>query len=592
MHEFPILTNITVALLIALIGGCIARLIKLPPIVGYLLAGVIIGPFTPGFVGDIHTIQELAELGVIFLLFGVGLHFSLEDLWAVRDIAIWGALFQMILSTLMVLGLTTLWGWSWPAGLVIGLAVSIASTVVLLRNLMDHGWLNTTHGQVAVGWLVLEDLATVLILVLLPAFFAKTGQPVWQAAGLAILKTAAFVILILLVGKRVIPWLLIRIAHFRSRELFIVTIIVLTLAIAVGAASFFGVSLALGAFLAGVVVHESALSHQVEVEIEPLREMFAVLFFVSIGMLVDPHLLLQRPWEVLALTAMIILGKGLIVLFLGLFFKRSARTVLVVAVALSQIGEFSFLLGQTGMRLQLIHQDQYSLLLTGALISITLNPLIFHQLPRIEQVLRKIGPLWSRLDTYAPIQQPISESLHDHVVLIGYGRVGKRVVDVFSRLQVPLLVIELDAGAITELQQRGIPSLFGDAANSDILDVARLKQAKAAVVTIPYGITILSVVATIRQIAPEVPVLTRAANEENAKQLFELEANVVIYPEIEGSIQLINDTLLYLGYTEQSVQTCIETVRKVFDDYVAKRPVEPALESLERHHLEKRVAGS
>ncbi|HEY4388362.1 MAG TPA: cation:proton antiporter, partial [Ktedonobacteraceae bacterium] len=501
MHDFPIIINITVALIVALIGGLIARRIKLPTIVGYLLAGVAIGPFTPGFVGDIHTIQELAELGVIFLLFGVGLHFSLRDLWSVRDIAIGGAIVQMLLATLAVIGLTHLWGWSWEAGLVVGLAVSIASTVVLLRNLTDHGWLNTSHGQVAVGWLVLEDLATVLILVLLPAFFGRIDQPIWQAAGIAILKTAAFVVGILVVGVRIIPWLLLRIAGFRSRELFIVTIVVLTLGIAVGAASFFGVSLALGAFLAGVVVHESSLSHQVEIEIQPLRETFAVLFFVSVGMLVNPLMIITRPWEILALTAMIIFGKALIVFLLGFFFRRSARTIIVIAVALSQIGEFSFLLGQTGLNLHLITQSQYSLVLMGALISITLNPLIFYQIPRIEKMLERTGPIWNRLNRHEPVPEPISEGLRDHVVLIGYGRVGKRIVDTLSNLNTPLLVIELDTGLLADLEERNIPTLFGDAANSDILDLAHLKEARAVVVAVPNDTTLLSIAAVVREIA-------------------------------------------------------------------------------------------
>src|SRR2546428_6225678 len=287
-HEFPILINITVALLAAFIGGLLARRLKLPPMVGYMLAGVAIGPFTPGFSGDLFTIQQLAELGVIFLLFDVGLHFSLHDLWAVRDTVISGALIQTILITGLGLLLAHLWGWSLAAGILLGLALSIASTVVMIRSLMDRGLLSTSHGQVAIGWLVLEDLVAVLILVLLPALSTNTQEPLWQTASLALLKTGAFAALMLVAGKRIIPWFLLRVAHLRSRELFIVAIVVITVGIAIGASSVFGVSLALGAFLAGVVVCESALSHQVGAEMGPFRETFAVLFFVSVGMLGNP----------------------------------------------------------------------------------------------------------------------------------------------------------------------------------------------------------------------------------------------------------------------------------------------------------------
>lgn len=562
MHEIPIIIDITVALLVALLGGLLARQVKLPPIVGYLLAGIVIGPFTPGFVGDIHIIQQLAELGVIFLLFGVGLHFSLKDLWAVRDVAIGGAILQMALATGLTVAIGLLLGWTLTASIVMGLAISIASTVVLLRNLTDNNLLNTSHGQVAVGWLVLEDIATVLILVLLPALFVTTEQPLWQTAGLALLKTAIFAVIILVVGMRIIPWILLRIARIRSRELFIVAVVVITLGIAVSASIFFGVSLALGAFLAGVVVHESALSHQVEVEIQPFRETFSVLFFVSVGMLVNPGLLVTHIGQILIITAVIILGKGLIVLLLGFFFKRPARTILIVAIALSQIGEFSFLLGQAGMNLDLITQDQYSLLLTGALLSITVNPFIFHLRPWIEDNLRKLHSFWSLLDRHAPVQQPITKELKDHVIVIGYGRVGKHIVEVLSRLDTQLLVIDLDAERMVELQKRDIPTLFGDAANSDILNHAHLTQARAVVISIPNETSILSVTASIRDVAPDIIILARAASEENVRMLVKMKADTVIYPEMEGGLQLLDQTLLRLGYPETDVIHYTDAVRR------------------------------
>jgi monovalent cation:H+ antiporter-2, CPA2 family len=574
MHDVSILVNITTTLCIAFVGGVIARYLKLPTLVGYLLAGVVIGPFTPGFFGDIHTIEQLAELGVIFLLFGVGLHFSLRDLWAVRAIAIPGALLQMGITTLFGVLLARWWNWSLPASLVLGLAISIASTVVLLRNLIDHGLLNTSHGQVAVGWLVLEDLATVLILVLLPAFFTNTTAPLWQTAGLALLKTAVFAVLMLFVGIRVIPWLLLHIAHLQSRELFIVAVVVITLGIAVGATSFFGISLALGAFLSGVVVNESALSHQVEAEILPFREVFAVLFFVSIGMLVNPMLLLTHSGEVLALVALIVLGKTLIVLLLGLFFTRPAYTILVIAVALSQIGEFSFLLGQTGVNLHLLTQEQYSLLLMGSLISITLSPFMFRLLPWLKTSLQQFHTFWSLLDRHAPIPEIITESLQHHVVIVGYGRVGQHLVTVLSHLNIPLLVIELDAGRVQELAHLGIPTLYGDAANSEILSHASLSQARAVVITLPDEAAATSATAAIHDMAPHVPLMVRAITQEHVQRLFSLGASEVIYPELEGGLALVYQTLVHLGYPEYEIQQYTEAVRRDHYDISISSPAE------------------
>lgn len=387
-HELPLLINVTVALVVAFIGGIVARRVGLPTIVGYLVAGVAIGPFTPGFVGDIDTISQLAEIGVIFLMFGVGLHFSLRDLWQVRAIAAPGAGLQMVLMTLLGLGLATLWGWSMSAGVVLGLAISIASTVVLLRGLMEHQLLDTLPGKVAVGWLVLEDIATVLILVLLPALFGGDGGG-WQNAVEAVLKAAVFVAIMLFAGSRLLPWLLRRIVFTRSRELFILAVVTVALGTAVSAAQVFGVSVALGAFLAGVVLGESKESHQIGEGIIPFRDIFAVLFFVSVGMLVNPATLLANAGQVLALTVLIIVGKSLLTLLIGFFIPHEGRTFLVVAAGLSQIGEFSFIVGQAGLALNVLTQDQYGLILAGALLSITLNPLMFKLIPVAEKMLRR-----------------------------------------------------------------------------------------------------------------------------------------------------------------------------------------------------------
>ena len=580
-HELPILINITVALLAAFIGGLLARRLKLPPMVGYMLAGVAIGPFTPGFSGDLFTIRQLAELGVIFLLFDVGLHFSLRDLWAVRDTVISGALIQMVLITGLGLLLAHLWGWSLAAGILLGLALSIASTVVMIRNLMDQGLLNTSHGQVAMGWLVLEDLVAVLILVLLPALSTNTQEPLWQTASLALLKTGAFAALMLVAGKRIIPWFLLRVAHLRSRELFIVAIVVITVGTAIGASSVFGVSLALGAFLAGVVVSESALSHQVGAEMVPFRETFAVLFFVSVGMLVNPLYLLSHVAEVLLLILVIVLGKFVLTIPQGMLFPRPARTALILAAGRSQIGEFSFILGTAGIALGVFKEEQYSLLLAGALLSITLNPFLFRALPWIETHLRKVPVFWSLLDRHGPVQAPIAESLRDHVVVIGCGRVGQHLVNVLGHLGIPRLVVEQDIGRVTELERQGVPTLYGDAANSDILSRVHLKQARAVVVTLPDEAAASIVVATAHAEASHVPIIVRAATQEGVRRLLALGAQQVIYPELEGGLEIMRETLDRLGYLESDVQEYTDAVRGNYYDLSISSDIEQrALEQM------------
>src|SRR5438270_11659499 len=561
-HELPILLNILVALLAAFVGGLLAHRLKLPSMVGYLLAGVAIGPFTPGFIGDLFTIQQLAELGVIFLLFDVGLHFSLRDLWAVRDTVLSGALIQLVVITGLGLLLAYLWGWSLAAGLLLGVALTIASTVVLIRNLMDQGLLNTSHGQVAIGWSILEDLIAVLVLVLLPALATSTQEPLWQTAGVALLKTAAFALLMLLVGTRIIPWFLLRMAHLRSRELFIVAIVVLTVGTAIGASSLFGVSLALGAFLAGVVVSESALSHQVGAEMTPFRETFAVLFFVSVGMLVNPLYLLSHAAEVLLVVMVIVLGKFVLTLLQGALFPRPGRTALILAAGRSQIGEFSFILGAVAVTLGVFKEEQYALLLAGALLSITLNPFLFRALPWIEAHLRKIHAFWSLLARHGPARAPVAESLRDHVVVIGCGRVGQHLVKVLGHLGIPRLVVEQDIGRVAELERQGVPTLFGDAANSDILSRVHLKQAHAVVVTPQDEAAASIAVATTHAEAPHVPIIVRAATQEGVHRLFALGAQHVIYPELEGGLEMMRETLTHLGYPEGNVEGYMDAIRR------------------------------
>lgn len=561
-HNLVLFTTITVALLTAFTGGFIARKLGLPTLVGYLLAGMAIGPFTPGFVGEIDYINQLAEMGVIFMMFGVGLHFSLKDLWAVRRIAIPGAILQMTFATGLGLALTQFWGWSVSAGLVLGLAISIASTVVLLRGLMDNGLLSTHAGQVAIGWLVLEDLATVAILVLLPTVFGSGTGNIWQSALLVVVKTAIFVVMMLFVGAKLMPWLLTRIAYTRSRELFILAVVALALGTAFGAAELFGVSLALGAFLAGVVVGESDVSHQVGAEVLPFREIFAVLFFVSVGMLVNPFSLIENIWQVVALTALIVLGKALITLLLGLVIPASLHTMLVVAAGLSQIGEFSFIVGQAGMALGVLTPDEYGLILAGALFSIVVNPLMFKLLPPVERWIQDKPLLKRLLERSVATPPPVHHEITGHVVVVGYGRVGTHIINVLERLKVPHLIVEQDATRASEFRQSGIPTLLGDAANSEILNHAELEHALALVVTVPDETVTELVVTTASALAPELPIIVRAATTTGVRRLAHHGARYVIHPELEGGLEIVRHMLLLLGYPLGQVQQYIDAVRR------------------------------
>lgn len=545
----------------AFVGGYVARRLKVSSLVGYLLAGVAVGPFTPGFVGDISNISQMAELGVIFMMFGVGLHFSIKDLWAVRRIAIPGALGQMLIATALGVGLTQLWGWSIGAGLAFGLAISIASTVVLIRGLMDNGLLQTRHGQVAVGWLILEDLATVAILVLLPATLGDVADP-WRSGVGAVVKTIVFVAAMLFVGSRIMPWILKLIALTRSRELFILAVVVLALGTALGAAVLFDVSLALGAFLAGVVIAESDVSYQVGAEALPFREIFSVLFFVSVGMLVNPLNVITNIDQVLAVTVLIVVGKFLITALIGIALRAPAKTLLVVGAGLSQIGEFSFIVGQASMSLGILSQEQYGLILAGALLSIVLNPLMFYLIPTMEACLRCWPRMWTYLNRMEDLPSSTTVKQSDHVVIIGHGRVGKHIVDVLEKLNVPMLVVELDAAHAEKFKSRGIPTLFGDAANSELLNHVGLERARALVLTISNETSAELIVAAAHQLAPNLPIVARATTTEGVRRLAERGAQDVIHPELEGGLEIMRHTLLALDYSTGQVHEYIDTVRR------------------------------
>lgn len=564
-HELGLLTNVTMALVGAFGGGFAARKVGLPPMAGYLLAGVAIGPFTPGFVGDPAEIGQLAEMGVIFMMFGVGLHFSLGDLWRVRRIAIPGAILQMLISAALGFTLARSWGWTTEAALVLGTALSIASTVVLLRGLMDQGLLNSFHGQVAVGWLVLEDLATIAILVLMPALVGSGQAPggPWIPVAAALGKTAVFVVLMLLVGKRALPWLLTHISHTRSRELFLLAVVALALGVAMGAAWVFGVSLALGAFLAGVVIHESHVGHKVAAELLPFRDVFVVLFFVSVGMLVNVGDLVRDWKQVAALVSLVVVGKAVLTLFLGFVLPAPARTMLVVAAGLSQIGEFSFIVGQAGLGLGLLDSGQYGLILAAALFSIVLNPLLFRALPRVERLLARAPRFYRRLDRVGrrglPPSPPVQEG---HVVVVGLGRVGAYVLTVLQRLSIPVVVVEQETSVAETFQKQGIPTLLGDAANSEILTLTGLPSARALVVAVPDEVGSELIVSAARDLAPDLTIVVRAGSRDGARRLAEQGAQAVIQPELEGGLEVVRYTLLLMGYPLDVMQRHADAIRQ------------------------------
>ncbi|MBM3152480.1 MAG: sodium:proton exchanger, partial [Chloroflexi bacterium] len=475
-----------------------------------------------------------------------------------------GALLQTGLATLLGYGVSQLWGWSPAAGIVLGLAISVASTVVLLRGLIDNGLLTTAQGQAVIGWLIFEDLATVLILVLMPTLVGNNAGFDWKLLGLTLLKATVFVAVVLFAGTRLIPWLLLKVAHTRSRELWILAVLAVALGIALGAAEIFGISLALGAFVAGVVVSESPLSHQVGADILPFQETFSVLFFVSVGMLVNPVYLLNNMVPVLLLTALVVIGKPLIVMSLGFLFPWSARTVLVVAVGLSQIGEFSFILGQAGIALGLLNSEQYSLILAVALISITLNPAMFRLAGSLERLLRRSPRLWELLDRQGEAKEippPPDTVITNHVVIVGYGRVGKHIATLLADMMIPYLVIHTDPEQVDGLNHAGIPNLFGDAANSEVLTHAGLGNARAMVVAGPDQSASEMVVAAARDLAPVLPIIARASSPEGIRRMINLGAQHVIHPELEAGLEIVRHTLMQLGFPMHEITRYTDAVR-------------------------------
>jgi CPA2 family monovalent cation:H+ antiporter-2 len=545
-HYTPLITTVVVALTLAWAFAAIAHKVKLPPLVGYLLAGIVIGPFTPGYVADQNLAGQLAEIGVILLMFGVGLHFSLEDLLSVRKIAIPGAIAQIACATLLGMGLAAWLGWDLGAGLVFGLALSVASTVVLLRALQERRLIETERGRIAVGWLIVEDIAMVLVLVLLPVVGGllqgekSSSSEIALALGLTAAKIAAFVAVMLIVGKRVIPWILHSMAHTGSRELFRLSVLVIALGVAFGAAELFGVSFALGAFFAGMILSESKLSQQAATETLPLRDAFAVLFFVSVGMLFDPTILVREPLPVLATLLIILVGKSLAAYAIVRAFGYANATALTISASLAQIGEFSFILANLGVALMLLPEQGRDLILAGAILSILLNPFLFSALDEL-LARQEAAPEGAAPEDEGAASEPIKPTnLDDHVVLVGHGRVGKAVSQALSERGVELFVIEDDEDEVAELKERGIAALSGNAADPDVIAAANLPAARYLLVAIPDAFEGGQVVQQARALNPKLTIIARAHSEAEILHLKKHGATFVIMGEHQIAMAMVD----------------------------------------------------
>ncbi len=535
MHHTSLIAILVAGFCLAFVFGAIAQRLRLSPLVGYLVAGIVAGPFTPGFVGDQTLAPQLAEIGVILLMFGVGLHFSLKDLLEVKAIALPGAVAQIVVATAMGWGLGWLLGWSHGAGFVFGLSLSCASTVVLLRALEERRLVETGRGRIAVGWLIVEDLACVLALVLLPALAGMlNGQEgdagtVLGAMFRTFLKVGAFIAVMLIVGRRVIPWALEKIAGTGSRELFTLCVLAIALGVAFGSATLFDVSFALGAFFAGMLLNESEFSHQAANETLPLRDAFAVLFFVSVGMLFDPAILVERPLQVLATFLIIVLGKSAAAYAIVRAFGKPNSTALLISTSLAQIGEFSFILAGLGLQLEILPKEGQDLILAGALLSIITNPLLFAWLDRRQA--REAAVQAAAHEDH--IQPPLPPDLANHVLLVGYGRVGRELARVLREHDVPLVVVDGEEHLVARARADGLPAIRGNAVNERVLREAAPERAHMALIAIPNALEAGEVIATLKNIKPDLTIVARAHSDAEVKHLLDHGADAAVMAERE-----------------------------------------------------------
>ncbi|WP_436898847.1 cation:proton antiporter [Acinetobacter gyllenbergii] len=566
-HDVDLIILLAVGFGMALIFGYIAARLRLPPLIGYLVAGIIISPNTPGVVGDIQLANQLAELGVMFLMFGVGMHFSLKDLLQVRRIALPGAILQIAVATLLGIAVSMFWGWSFGAALIFGLSLSCASTVVLLKALGDRGLLDSVNGKIAVGWLLVEDLVMVLALVLLPATAVllggqalpgtDTSQSIWITIGITLLKVTGFIAFMLIIGKRLVPMIMQFVARLGSRELFTLTVVAAAVSIAYGSYAVFGVSMALGAFFAGMVVKESDFSHRAEEETLPLREIFSILFFVSVGMLFDPSILVEEPLRILAVVAIIMVGKTLAAMALVLFFRYPINTALTVGASLAQIGEFSFILATLGLSLGLLTPDAQNLILAGALFSITLNSFVFSAIEPVQRWIRERSHLARMLersgDPLAMLPDEVDQAyLRDQVVIIGYGGVGRRISENLMQQNIKVVIAEENREIVEKLRAQGIAAVSGEATEPNVLIQAHIQHARLLVISPMDILDIHRIVDISKQLNPEIQVLICAESKEEAVVIREENIGEVFYAKEEMAKNMSHHILNQIELAHQS----------------------------------------
>ena len=564
MHNFDLIATLSGSLAAALVLGYLTHRMGLSPIVGYLLAGFVVGPNTPGFIANKELADQLAEIGVILLMFGVGLQFHLKELLAVRRVAIPGALFQSLCATALGALVGMALGWSWAAGIVFGLAISVASTVVLMRVLADNNDVHTPTGHIAIGWLVVEDLFTVLVLVLLPALFgagASGSGNVLFALGSAILKLSVMVVFTFWAGGRFIPWLLAHVAALRSRELFMLTVLVLALGIATGSAHLFGASMALGAFLAGMVVGQSEFSLRAAGEALPMRDAFAVLFFVSVGMLFDPHYLFAEPGLIAASLAIILVGKPLAAFLIVALFKYPLRQSLAIAIALAQIGEFSFILSSLGKSLGILGDSATNALVAAAIVSITLNPLLYRLIDPLASWLSRRAAFRRLLLPVPAESESSSEGLQHRAVIVGYGPVGRTLARLLRENEIAPVIIEMNLDTVRRLREAGTPAIYGDASHVETLKAAGLKRALSFIISTSGMHGSAEAIRLAKELNPKIRVLARSSYLRDISALRQAGADAVFTGEGEVALTMTEFMLRQLGATPEQIDRERDRIR-------------------------------
>jgi CPA2 family monovalent cation:H+ antiporter-2 len=569
-HQSDLIALIAMGFVLAMAFGYLAAKLRMPPLVGYLVAGIAIGPFTPGFVADTGLAGELAEIGVILLMFGVGLHFSIDSLLKVRNIALPGAVVQIGVATAIGLGLARFWGWDMSAGVVFGLAMSVASTVVLLRALEQRHEVDTEQGRIAVGWLIVEDLAMVLALVFLPALAPSEADAssggLLLSLGVTTLKVALFVAIMLVGGRRVVPWILGQVARTGSRELFTLAVLAIALGIAYGSAVLFDVSFALGAFFAGVMLAESDLSHQAAENSLPLQDAFAVMFFVSVGMLFDPSVIVRQPLQLLGVMFIIMIGKSLAAFAIVLAFGYAIRTALTISASLAQIGEFSFILAGLGVTLGLLPEAGRDLILAGALLSITLNPLAFATIEPIARWFNehpRLRALVTRRSEQQAVLPPDGDvsNLHDHAVIVGFGRVGSVVGHGLQTVGLEFVVIETNRRLVDHLREQKITAIYGDASANGVLDLAHIERARLLVIATPDGFHARRILELSRARNPNIAVVVRTHSSEELHYLIRQGVDRAVMGELELALEMTDYALRSLGVSEERCKLLTQRLR-------------------------------